>query len=107
MSLRKKLYIFIGFGVVIFLVLLSLGFFIKPSMYATDFTNKLISPNLEYPFGTDNMGRNMLVRSFKGLSTSLLVGLSASALSCVISLVFALIASLGGKKSKCICSLVN
>lgn len=63
----------------------------------TDFSSKWLAPCLEHPFGTDWMGRDMLARTLAGLSTSVFVGLLASAISGVVALVLALLAALGGR----------
>ena len=65
---------------------------------ATDFTQKNLAPSLAHPFGTDWMGRDMLVRTVAGLSTSVLVGLLAAGVSSVIAVVFGTAAALGGKR---------
>lgn len=64
---------------------------------STDFTAKMLAPCLAHPFGTDQMGRDMLARTLSGLSTSLFVGLCASVASAVISLVLAVVAAYGGR----------
>lgn len=65
---------------------------------ATDFSMKNLAPSLSHPFGTDWMGRDMLLRTLAGLSTSVLVGLLAAGVSSVIALVLGAAAALGGKK---------
>lgn len=64
----------------------------------TDFTAKNLAPSLAHPFGTDWMGRDMLLRTLAGLSTSVLVGLLAATVSSVIALVLGCAAALGGKR---------
>ncbi len=66
---------------------------------ATDFAQKNLAPSLAHPFGTDWMGRDMLLRTLAGLSTSVLVGLLAATVSSVIALVMGAVAALGGKKA--------
>lgn len=61
----------------------------------TDFTAKNLAPSLEHPFGTDWMGRDMLLRTLAGLSTSVLVGLMAAVASSLIALALAAAAALG------------
>lgn len=61
----------------------------------TDFTAKNLAPSLEHPFGTDWMGRDMLLRTLAGLSTSMLVGLMAAVASSLIALALAAAAALG------------
>ncbi len=66
---------------------------------ATDFAQKNLAPSPAHPFGTDWMGRDMLLRTLAGLSTSVLVGLLAATVSSVIALVMGTVAALGGKKA--------
>lgn len=64
---------------------------------ATDFSRKNIPPCLSYPFGTDWMGRNMLARTWKGLSMSILIGISAAVVSAVIALLLGIAAATMGR----------
>lgn len=63
-----------------------------------DFALKNLAPSLAHPFGTDWMGRDMLLRTLSGLSTSILVGLLAAGASSIIALILGAAAALGGKK---------
>lgn len=65
----------------------------------TDFSQKNLAPSLAHPFGTDWMGRDMLLRTLAGLSTSVLVGLLAATVSALIALVLGAVAALGGKRA--------
>ena len=65
----------------------------------TDFSVKNEPPSLEHPFGTDQMGRDMFLRTLSGLATSVLIGLLAAGVSSVIALVLGAAAALGGKKA--------
>ncbi len=65
---------------------------------ATDFAIKNLAPSLAHPFGTDWMGRDMLMRTLAGLSTSVLVGLLAAGVSSIIALALGTAAALGGKR---------
>lgn len=75
------------------------GLMAGPAAQATDFAAKSLPPSLSHPFGTDWMGRDMLLRTLAGLSTSVLVGLLAAGASSVIALVLGAVAALGGKKA--------
>lgn len=66
---------------------------------ATDFSRKNLLPCLEYPFGTDWMGRDMFARTLKGLSLSILIGTLAAAISAVIALVLGIGAAVLGKRA--------
>jgi peptide/nickel transport system permease protein len=60
-------------------------------------TEQLQSPSPAHPFGTDWLGRDMLTRTFHGLSLSLWVGLLTAAISAAIALVLGtLSATMGG-----------
>ena len=48
--------------------------------------NRLVSPNLEHPFGTDNFGRDMLARVGYGTRYSLIIGVSAVVFGLLIGL---------------------
>lgn len=74
----------------------------------TDFAVKNLAPSFAHPFGTDWMGRNMLLRTLSGLSTSILIGLAAAGVSSVIALVLGTAAALGGRKvDACITWLID
>ncbi|ROT92410.1 ABC transporter permease [Gordonibacter urolithinfaciens] len=75
------------------------GLLVTDAATATDFAQKNLAPSLAHPFGTDWMGRDMLLRTLAGLSTSVLVGLLAAGTSSVIALVLGAVAALGGKKA--------
>ncbi len=64
----------------------------------TDFLQKNLPPSIEHPFGTDWMGRDMLVRTLAGLSLSVLVGLGAAVASSLIALALGFAAALGGRR---------
>ena len=71
------------------------GLMAGPAAQATDFVAKSLPPSLSHPFGTDWMGRDMLLRTLAGLSTSVLVGLMAAVASSLIALALAAAAALG------------
>ncbi len=71
------------------------GLMAGPAAQATDFVAKSLPPSLSHPFGTDWMGRDMLLRTLAGLSTSVLVGLLAAVASSLIALALAAAAALG------------
>lgn len=68
-----------------------------PSAVVTDFASKNLAPSLAHPFGTDWMGRDMLMRTLAGLSSSLFVGLIAATVSAAVALALASAAALGGR----------
>lgn len=60
--------------------------------------NRLKPPSWQYPFGTDNLGRDMLSRCLYGAQLSVIIGLSAATLATVISVVIGILTGyLGGR----------
>ncbi len=76
----------------------AVGLAVHDAAMASDFSQKNLAPGLAHPFGTDWMGRDMLLRTLAGLSTSVLVGLLAAGVSSVIALVLGTLAALGGRR---------
>ena len=62
------------------------------------FSQKMLPPSFEHPFGTDQLGRDMLARTVAGLATSLSIGLVAAAASTVIALLLSVAAAIGGPR---------
>lgn len=63
-----------------------------------------IPPSLSHPFGTDWLGRDMLVRTIKGLRLSLGIGVLASGISVVIALLLGILAASGFKAADAVVS---
>ena len=89
-------------GGVVFLVFLFCGIFadvLAPyGPNEIDMMNRLKAPSLEFPFGTDNLGRDMLSRCLYGAQLSVIIGLAAAGLATLISLVLGVVTGyLGGK----------
>ena len=73
------------------------GLLISDEAVAPDFENTKLPPSWEHPFGTDWLGRDLLLRTLKGLSTSLTVGVAASAVSAVAAVLIGIAAAAGSK----------
>lgn len=85
-----------------------LGLLVGPLATNSDLSAAREAPNLLHPFGTDNLGRDMLMRTLAGLSTSIGIGLLAAVVSSLIALVLGTLAALGGKKiDTCITWLID
>ena len=63
---------------------------------AIDVGQSLLSPSWEHPLGTDDLGRDVLVRMLYGARISLLVGFVAVGISCLIGIVFGALAGYYG-----------
>ena len=57
------------------------------------------APSLKHPFGTDTLGRDLLVRTLIGGQISILVGFLATFISLVIGVIFGMISGFSGKKT--------
>ncbi len=88
---------------VIALVIVS-SFAISDARLATDLDARDIPPSLSHPFGTDWLGRDMLVRTVKGLTISLGVGVFASGFSVIIALALGLLAASGVRAADAVVS---
>lgn len=89
-------------GGVVFLIFLFCGIFadvLAPyGMNEISPINRLKPPSLEFPFGTDNLGRDMLSRCLYGAQLSVIIGLSAATLATLVSVVIGILTGyLGGK----------
>lgn len=91
-----------AFGGVVFLAFLFCGIFagvLAPyGMNEISPINRMKAPSLEFPFGTDNLGRDMLSRILYGARLSVIIGFCAAGLATVISVVVGVLCGyLGGR----------
>jgi peptide/nickel transport system permease protein len=89
-------------GGVIFVLFLFCGIFadvLAPyGMNQISPINRLKPPSWQFPFGTDNLGRDMLSRCLYGAQLSVIIGFSAAAIATVISVIVGIVTGyLGGK----------
>ncbi|HVR28978.1 MAG TPA: ABC transporter permease [Thermoanaerobaculia bacterium] len=89
-------------GGVIFLLFLCCGIFagvLAPRGFnQVDLVHRFAPPSLEFPLGTDRLGRDMLSRILYGARISMIVGFCGAALSTVISVFIGVVAGyLGGR----------
>lgn len=82
---RSTLLLLILAGAVLCALALA-GGLLAEQVQAADFSQKNLPPCLAHPFGTDWMGRDMLVRTLAGLSLSMRVGLLTVAVSGITAL---------------------
>ncbi|GAP52093.1 ABC transporter permease [Streptomyces azureus] len=75
---------------------------------AVDLAAKLLAPSWSHPFGTDDLGRDLLLRCVYGLRVSLLVGVAAALTATVIgTAVGATAGALGGWVDRAVMRLVD
>lgn len=105
---RKKTLVVCIVAIVILAGIAIGGALLTPLATVSDLTVKNQQPGWEHLFGTDNLGRDMLLRTLSGLSTSIGIGLLAATVSSLIALVLGTLAALGGRKvDACITWLVD
>ena len=71
----------------------ALGLLIPEEAIAGSYLQAGQAPSLSHPFGTDALGRDLLLRTLKGLSTSMTVGIAASLISAGIAVLVGIAAT--------------
>lgn len=89
-------------GAVVFVLFLFCGLFadvLAPyGMNQISPLNRLKPPSFQHPFGTDNLGRDMLSRCLYGAQLSVIIGFCAAGIATVISVLLGVVSGyLGGK----------
>lgn len=82
-------------------VIYLLGICTPEEAAAASFLNAKKPPSWEHPFGTDALGRDLLMRTLKGLSVSITVGMAASVISAVIAVLVGIAAAAGQGRLSC------
>lgn len=98
MNRRTKVVVMTVVMVVLFIAIYLCGLLIPDEAVAGSFLNTKLPPSLKYPFGTDALGRNLFLRTLKGLSVSITVGLAASTISAVVAVLVGIAAATGSKR---------
>jgi peptide/nickel transport system permease protein len=91
-----------AFGAVVFVVFLLCGIFagsLAPrGMNEISPINRMKAPSLEFPLGTDNLGRDMLSRVLYGARLSVIIGFCAASLATALSVTIGVTSGyLGGR----------
>ncbi len=74
------------------------GILIPESAVEADFMAAKQPPSLAHPFGTDSLGRDLFLRTLKGMSVSMTVGIVASCISAVVAVLIGIAAATGSKQ---------
>ncbi|MER7762937.1 ABC transporter permease [Streptomyces sp. NPDC097619] len=79
-----------------------------PDQQSVDLAARLLPPSWQHPFGTDELGRDLLVRCVHGLRVSLLVGVVAALVATLVgTAVGAAAGALGGRADRLLMRLVD
>ena len=98
MNRRTKVLILTATMAALLIAVYAFGVLIPESAYASSFMNAKQPPSWDHPFGTDSLGRDLLMRTLKGMSISMTVGLVASIISAVIAVFVGIAAATGSKR---------
>lgn len=85
------------FLTVLMFMVYGLGILIPEEAAGTDFMAAKQPPSFQHLFGTDNLGRDLLMRTLKGLSVSMTVGIAASCISAVAAVLIGIAAAAGSR----------
>jgi oligopeptide transport system permease protein len=108
--LRKNRLALASFWILVFMVAFCfIGPFLTPTDYrSNNLESTLLQPQLQHPFGTDDLGRDQLTRVMVGGRVSLGVGIIATTVSLLIGVIYgATAAYVGGKVDAAMMRLVD
>ncbi len=94
---RTKVMILMAVMALILIGVYALGLLISDEAVSGSFLNAGQPPSREHFFGTDALGRDLFMRTLKGLAVSMTVGVAASAISAVIAVFVGIAAAVGSK----------
>ncbi|HEY3314933.1 MAG TPA: nickel transporter permease [Bacillota bacterium] len=97
-ALRRDPALLVGTVLILAMVVLALvgPLFTHYSPTVPDLPHSLQAPSLTHPFGTDEMGRDVLTRVIHGARVSLPVALMVMGIACVIGTIIGLVAGYSG-----------
>lgn len=97
MNRRTKVVILTVVLAAVLIAFYAFALLIPESAVASDFLSAKQAPSWSHPFGTDSLGRDLLMRVLKGMSVSMTVGIAASAVSAVIAVFIGIAAATGSR----------
>lgn len=95
---REKTIGYICISILLLSIILICGHFITEEHMPVNFVEKGLKPSINHIFGTDWFGRDMFLRTIKGLSLSIIIGIIASVSSGIIAIILGVAAAVCGKK---------
>lgn len=97
MNRRTRVVVLTAVMAILLIAVYAFGMFIPEDACASSFLNAKQPPSWAHPFGTDSLGRDLLMRTLKGMSVSMTVGLVASVISAVIAVFVGIAAATGSR----------
>ncbi|WP_246079623.1 ABC transporter permease [Paenibacillus piri] len=97
-NMRQQTMLYIALCVLLLSIILIAGNLITEEALRVSFTEKNLQPSLSHIYGTDWFGRDMFLRTVKGLSLSIIIGVAATVASGMFALILGIAAAIGGKK---------
>lgn len=94
---RKKLIIISTILLLLFIAIYIFGLIITEDMVRGSFADARQAPSLKHLFGTDALGRDLFLRTIKGLSVSITVGMVSSLISSIVAILVGIAAAMGSK----------
>lgn len=107
MRRRPGALVFLGFIVVLVLVSLTWQFYAAHDPYAQDLRNALQAPSASNWFGTDELGRDIFVRTLSATGVTLTAGLIATSVALLIGLPTGLLAGFVRGKIDLVLNRIN
>lgn len=95
---RTRLVILTAVMAALLLAIYALGVLIPDEAVAGSFLDAKQPPSWQHPFGTDALGRDLFLRTLKGMAVSVTVGVAASAISAVIAVLVGIAAATGSRR---------
>ena len=99
MTRTKRAELLVSATLAAIVIVLAFGTLSGEEAVVTDFGAKNLAPSVEHIFGTDWLGRDMLSRTLKGLSLSVVTGMAASVVSALMALIIGVLGASGGKRT--------
>ncbi|MDQ0233066.1 ABC transporter permease [Metabacillus malikii] len=94
---RQRTALTIVLGCTILLSVFFIGFFLDEKIITTILSERNASPSLDHLFGTDWLGRDMFIRTLKGLYMSIAVGVIGAVGSTIIAVFLGVSSAMLGK----------
>lgn len=94
---RMKVYASVSSSLLIIGTVLLLNIILSNQGLETNAPLRNMAPSAQFIFGTDSLGRDMFVRTIKGLHFSLYIGLIGASIGVAIAVLFGILAALGNR----------